>query len=274
MILWCDGPHEAAENMRRDAALLARAESGEPAEPVLRLFSFAPHGITLGAAQDPARVLDLDACRAAGVGWVPRPTGGRAIFHAEEWTYSFTAPIADPEWGGSLREAYAKVARLLVASLLRLGVPVDPAPDPARSSGPTGRPGASAACFASTAGHEIVLGGRKLVGSAQRRLSRALLQQGSLLLGDGHLRLAEFVAGPPDSRARLRDELAKKTAHAARWLGAAPLERWRDALAGVLAAPVTRLDGEEGVRALTLAEGGSYTPAFPSSPVAPERRAP
>lgn len=269
MILWCDGPHDAAGNMRRDAALLARAEAGDLAEPVLRLFAFRPHGITLGAAQDPEKVLDLDACRAAGIGWAPRPTGGRAIFHAEEWTYSLTAPIADPAWGGSLRDAYAKVARILIASLLRLGVPVDPAPDGTA----TGRPGASPACFASTAGHEIVLGGRKLVGSAQRRLSRALLQQGSLLLGDGHLRLAEFVAGAPDSRARLRDDLAKKTAHAARWLGAAPLERWRDALAGVLPPPITVLDGEAGVRALTLAEGGSYTPAFPSSPAAPERRA-
>ena len=277
MILWCDGPHDAAENMRRDAVLLTRAEAGEQREPVLRLFSFAPPAITLGAAQDPAKVLDLDACRAAGVGWAVRPTGGRAIFHAEEWTYSLTAPIADPEWGGSLREAYAKVARLLIASLLRLGVPVDPAPDAAVS-----RPGTTAACFASTAGHEIVLGGRKLVGSAQRRLSRALLQQGSLLLGEGHLRLAEFVAGPAESRARLRDELAKKTAHAARWLGAGPtadaagtpLERWRDALARVLAPAPTVLDGEEGARALTLAEAGSYTPAFPSSPVAPSRRAP
>lgn len=270
MILWCDGPHDAAENMRRDAVLLARAESGALAEPVLRLFSFAPHGITLGASQDPAKVLDLDACRAAGIGWAVRPTGGRAIFHAEEWTYSLTAPIDDPEWGGSLREAYAKVARLLIASLLRLGVPVDPAPD---DSG-DGRPGGSAACFASTAGHEIVLGGRKLVGSAQRRLARALLQQGSVLLGEGHLRLAECVAGSPASRAGLREDLARKTAHAARWLGTAPLARWRDALAESLAAPPAFLEGETGAQALTLAEGGSYTPAFPSSPVAPSRRAP
>jgi len=265
MILWCDGPHDAAENMRRDAALLAHAESGTLAEPVLRLFAFAPHGITLGASQDPAKVLDLDACRAGGIGWAVRPTGGRAIFHAEEWTYSLTAPIADPEWGGSLREAYAKVARLLIASLLRLGVPVDPAREAAEAA----RPGGSPACFASTAGHEILLGGRKLVGSAQRRLARALLQQGSVLLGEGHLRLAELVAGPADSRARLREELERKTAHAARWLGTAPLDRWRDALAESLAAPPALLAGESGLKALTLAEGGSYTPAFPSSPVAP-----
>jgi lipoate-protein ligase A len=269
MILWCDGAHDAAENMRRDAALLVRAEAGELREPVLRLFAFAPHGITLGASQDPARVLDLEACRASGVGWAVRPTGGRAIFHAEEWTYSLTAPIADPVWGGSLREAYAAVSRLLVASLLRLGVPVDPV-----EGGDPVRPGGSTACFASTAGHEIVLGARKIVGSAQRRLSRALLQQGSVLLGEGHLRLAAFVAGAPEARAGLREELERRTAHAGRWLGSAPLARWRDALAQSLPAAPVLLEGEIGIRSLTLAEGDSYTPVFPSSPVAPSRRAP
>lgn len=268
MILWCDGAHDAATQMRRDALLLERMESGALSEPVLRLFTFAPHGITLGASQDPARVLDLAACAAAPVGWAVRPTGGRAIFHAEEWTYSLAARIDDPDWGGSLRAAYGAVSRLLVASLLRLGVPVDPAGEP----GEIARPGPGPACFAATLGHEVVLGGRKLIGSAQRRGLVALLQQGSLLLGDGHLRLADFVAGTPEARERLRAELARKTTHAGRWLGRAPLERWRDALAEALPAPV-RLEGEEGARALTLPEAGSYTPPVPTSPVAPERRA-
>ena len=62
MILWCDGVHDAAENMRRDAALLAAAEAG--ADPVLRLFGFDPPGITLGRNQDPSRELDLARCAA------------------------------------------------------------------------------------------------------------------------------------------------------------------------------------------------------------------
>jgi len=269
MILWCDGPHDAAENMRRDRRLLERAEAAELTEPVLRLFSFAPHGITLGAAQIPERVLDLAACDAAGVSFAVRPTGGRAIFHAEEWTYSLVARLDDPTWGGSLRDAYAAVSRLLIASLVRLGVPVDPVTAPGEAM----RPGDGPACFAATLGHEIELGGRKLVGSAQRRLARALLQQGSVLLGPGHLRLAELVAGTPESRARLRAELERKTAHAGRWLGSAPLARWRDALAESLPVPARLLDGEAGAESLTLAEAGSYTPPIPSSPVAPSRRA-
>src|SRR5436853_3259927 len=96
MLLWCDGGHDPAENMRRDAALLAAAEADAGAPPVLRLFHFVPPGITLGRSQDPARTLDLERCRRDGVPWAVRPTGGRAVFHDAEWTYAFAAPLAHP----------------------------------------------------------------------------------------------------------------------------------------------------------------------------------
>src|SRR6185369_5402994 len=154
-----------AENMRRDVALLAAAEAG--AEPVLRLFAFRPHGITLGAREDPERALDLDRCRRDGVPWAVRPTGGRAIFHAEEWTYSLAAPIADRAWGGRPSDAYLRASERIAASLARLGVP-------AQIARPRRLPAAAShqACFASTARHEIEIEGRKLVGSAQRRTLR------------------------------------------------------------------------------------------------------
>src|SRR5262249_1296183 len=127
MILWCDGGHPPAENMRRDAELLAALEHERASEAVLRLFRFDPHGITLGFSQDAARELDTERCRAAGVEWATRPTGGRAIFHAEEWTYSIAGRLDDPRWGGSLRESYAAVSELLVRSLVSLGVPAQTA---------------------------------------------------------------------------------------------------------------------------------------------------
>ena len=123
MILWCDGAHGPAENMRRDRELLARADRTEDFETVLRLFRFEPHGITLGYAQRAERELDLERCDRDSIPWAVRPTGGRAIFHAEEWTYSLTARLDDPRWGGSLSDAYGAIARLLVGSLVRLGVP-------------------------------------------------------------------------------------------------------------------------------------------------------
>jgi lipoate-protein ligase A len=280
MILWCDGAHPPGENMRRDAALLASLEASESRrEAVLRLFRFAPHGITLGHSQKAERVLDLDRCRADGVAWAVRPTGGRAIFHAEEWTYSLTAAIEDPLWGGTLSQAYDRAATLVLRSLVRLGVPATLATlaargvearsaaaegrgDPPQEKGAAPSPArdpSRAACFASTARHEIVLAGRKLAGSAQRRGARALLQQGSVLLGPGHERLADYLSLAEPERAAARNGLAIAAAHAGLALGPdPPLARWADALVAELPG-VRRFDGAAGEHLLTLAESASYT---------------
>lgn len=249
--------------MRRDAALLAAADAG--AEPILRLFGFAPPGITLGRSQIPARELDLARCAAEGVPWAVRPTGGRAIFHAQEWTYSLATPIADRDWGGGQAESYARMCRLLVASLHRLGVPAEFAPGDSlgRVGGPRARGGPADPCFASTARHEVVLAGRKLIGSAQRRTATALLQQGSLLLGDGHLRLVDYLPAAATHRESVREALRSTTTGAEQWLGtAAPLERWADSLLAELPGGTRRLDGASGAFLLTLSKRGSYTPAL------------
>jgi lipoyl(octanoyl) transferase len=244
MLLWLDVPHDPAENMRRDEALLAGAEAG--AEPVLRLSGFRPPGITLGHGQDPARELDLGKCARDGVPWAVRPTGGRAIYHDEEWTYALAAAIADPAWGGTLAGAYDRMARVLVTALNALGVPAalaagggNPLP------GPPGRGAAAAPCFASTARHEVTLGGRKLVGSAQRRTARALLQQGSVLIGEGHVRLADYLRLDPGAREPVRRALARAATVAGPWLGAdRSLARFADALRSVLPSGTAFTAGE------------------------------
>lgn len=249
LVLWVDGAHSAAENMRRDAFLLERA-AAVPSVPVLRLFAFDPPGITLGRAQDPNRDLDLARCRRDGVGWAVRPTGGRAIFHAEEWTFSLSAGLDDPEWGGSLARAYESVARLILASLVRLGVPAEFTRAPLPLSA---RPGL--ACFASAARHELLLGGRKLMGCAQRRTASALLQQGSVLLGDGHRRLVDYLALSDERRDVEREALDLSAMPAGAWLGTdQSLGRWALALGDVLGARFERLDGARGLDRLTLAK--------------------
>jgi lipoate-protein ligase A len=259
VILWCDGAHDAVTNMERDAALLTAAESG--AEPVLRLFAFDPPGITIGIHQRADEELDLANCRADRIAWARRPTGGRAIFHQHEWTYSFAAPLADPEWGGSRDEAYRRISRLVVASLVRLGVPAELAAArdsaPERDPGPRAAGGPAAPCFASTARHEVVLQSRKLVGSAQRRTAAGLLQQGSVLLGPGHLRLVDYLRIPGEQREPERSRLAHAAGDAGAWLGiGAPLARWADALHAELGPTARRFDGPG---ALTLAEPPPYT---------------
>src|SRR5438132_12585238 len=143
MILWVDGDHDPAENMRRDTSLLAAAERG--AAPVLRLFGFRPWGITLGHGQRAEHALDLARCAADRVPWVARPTGGRAIFHAQEWTFSLAAPLDHAAWGGSAGEAYARLATVIAGALRRLGVPVELARRQPRAPGDRGA-AAAAAC--------------------------------------------------------------------------------------------------------------------------------
>ena len=203
MILWHDGAHDPAENMRRDETLLhsftqcAHQRDGAPRPPVLRLFGFWPHGITLGHAQSPERVLDLERCRADGVPWAVRPTGGRAVFHAEEWTYSLTAALDDPEWGGSLAAAYDRASRLIRDSLARLGVPAALAARHAAAPAEPASRGAAQSCFASTARHEVLLGRRKLVGSAQRRTPWGFLQHGSIRLADDSALYRDVLGAEP-----------------------------------------------------------------------------
>src|SRR5258706_2976226 len=100
MILWVDGAQDTRETMRRDERLLAAAEGGALAGPVLRLFTFAPAGITLGRAQDPPRVLDLQRCARDRVPWAVRPTGRRPLLHHPGRSPSFTPPLSHPPTAG------------------------------------------------------------------------------------------------------------------------------------------------------------------------------
>jgi lipoate-protein ligase A len=238
MILWLDGAHDAPTNMARDAELLDRAAGRALRETVLRLFTFSPPGITLGRAQDPGRELDLAALAREGIRWAVRPTGGRAIWHEEEWTFSLVTRLEPGGWAGSSDAAYERTGRLLAQALQGLGVPATLAPGSARGPGaPREKSGAAPPCFASTARHELVLEGRKLAGIAQRFSHGALLQQGSILIGDAHTRLADFV--PAADREALRRELGAASATAAHWLGEdRSLSRLHEALAGLLPATI------------------------------------
>ena len=244
MILWCDGAHDAPENMRRDLELWQRAEgTGAAFEPAMRLFRFEPHGITLGHSQRPEDELDLAQCRADGVTWAVRPTGGRAIFHAEEWTYSVVARLDDPEWGGSQRETFERIGRLLRDSLGGLGVECELARASGGRLAPRSGGHAAPPCFATTTRLELVRGGRKLAGSAQRRGARAYIQQGSVLLSDGHLRLADYLKLPEPARESARAALAWASMHAGDVVSPAePLETWADAIERVLGGQVRRAD--------------------------------
>jgi lipoate-protein ligase A len=169
--LLVDGPAPGPWNMGVDEALLASASAGAPA---LRFYGWRGPWLSLGYAQRLAPERRA-ACQAAGVGVVRRSTGGGAVLHGSDLTYAVVAPEA--LLPGGLKASYRVIAGGLVMGLRQLGIAAERSPS-ARSRG-TER---VFDCFAEPAGDEICAGGRKLVGSAQRRAGGLVLQHGSLRL--------------------------------------------------------------------------------------------
>lgn len=180
-----DGPADGPTNMATDHAL---ARSLEPGHGVLRLYRWDPPTLSLGRNEPARGRLDVEGARARGIGVVRRPTGGRAVLHGPEVTYAVVAPFGAL---GGARAAYRTINEALARGLARLGVP-------AHLAGPDARGGAlppdAGPCFREPAEGEVVAGRRKLVGSAQARLGRVLLQHGSILLEDRQDLVARLLA--------------------------------------------------------------------------------
>jgi lipoate-protein ligase A len=169
--------------MARDSALQARA--ARTGETVFSIYSWTRPTLSLGRHQPAAGLYDIDKIRAANVDVVRRPTGGRAILHDREVTYSVTAPVKD---AAPLRETYSRINRILLDGLCRLGVDAELACPAGRPPAPSMRP-----CFGAPGEGELVACGRKLVGSAQWRNEGALLQHGSILVDDDQSSLPLFT---------------------------------------------------------------------------------
>ncbi len=136
---------------------------------------------------------------------VRRPTGGRAILHTDEFTYSLAAAADDPRVRGGVMDAYLRISNALLAGLRRLGVAADKAPGTVRVG-----PDVSAVCFEVPSAYEITAGTRKLMGSAQSRRAGYVLQHGSLPLVGDITRLIDVLALEAETAARLRAELGER----------------------------------------------------------------
>ncbi len=198
---------DGEENMRRDEAMAESCRAD--GTPRLRLYSWNPWTLSLGHNQDDSRI-DRQALADRGYAIVRRPTGGRAVFHAEELTYAVTMPSD----GSGIHESYARIT-----AALKRGLELTGATELEFSrSQPDFREhylqDESASCFSASALNELTWRGRKLIGSAQRRYGNVLLQHGSLLLGTAHLEIIDLLY--PDAsverREALRGRLAERTA--------------------------------------------------------------
>jgi lipoate-protein ligase A len=194
------GKRNGAYNMAVDAALLKSVEEGK-SPPVLRLYAWEPYCVSLGYFQKPSLELDVDALRDRGWNFVLRPTGGRAVLHAEELTYSVMARRDEAPWCATLALSHERISKAWASALVGFHLNVSEGrapqillPESFRHSE------VNLPCFASTSRAELAFGERKVVGSAQRRTREAFLQHGSIPLTREHERLVEVLLLGPVQR--------------------------------------------------------------------------
>jgi len=191
-----------AWNMAVDEAILEAVQK-EISPPTFRLYDWAPACLSIGYAQS---IEDVDENKLAAHGWdvVRRPTGGRAILHIDELTYSVIGPDDEARLTGGVRESYLRLSSALLKSLDILSVPAKREGKKGQSNG---QQDANPVCFEAPSDYEITIEGKKLVGSAQARRKKGVLQHGSLpLRGD----IARITQALPYKNDKLREKVAER----------------------------------------------------------------
>jgi len=178
---------DGARNMAVDSAIAMAVGSGRQ-PPTLRLYGWQPHCLSLGYGQR-ARDADIEALRRRGWDLVRRPTGGKAILHGDELTYSLCLPLDHPLASGDIVASYCRISAGLLRALDCLGLraTADPSQENALSepAGPV--------CFVQPSHYEILFEGRKLVGSAQLRRKAVMLQHGTIPLRGDVARICDVL---------------------------------------------------------------------------------
>ncbi|MBN1317994.1 MAG: lipoate--protein ligase family protein [Anaerolineales bacterium] len=170
------GLSDGATNMAIDEAVLEAVGAGA-VPPTLRFFCWSPPCLSLGTNQ-PIKDIDRDACNRRGWDIVRRLTGGSAVLHVDEFTYSVCVPEKEPRVSGGIVESYSRLVVGLLAGLKMLGLE----PAEAKPEYPSLNNSHGPVCFEGPARYEITVDGRKLVGSAQARRKGLVLQHGTLPL--------------------------------------------------------------------------------------------
>ena len=201
-----DKERPAKFNMSADRLLFARATSSH--DIVLRFYGWSPPAISLGCMQDPSALLDHKELAHRGIEWVKRPTGGRAVLHWNDITYSCVFSSELTSFGKTIRQTYALFGRCLMNGLATAGITCR-AQDSAAEFIATKRD-IALPCFLSPNRDEIMAMGKKLAGSAQKRTGDAVLQHGSIPVDGSFRQLPEFLVMQAAERERQKTLLGKK----------------------------------------------------------------
>lgn len=173
-----DNPLSPWYNMAKDEALMEWVQQNNITSPILRLYQWDRTTISIGRHQYIHKDIHQEICHSNKIAIVRRPTGGRAVFHDRELTYSVIIPPNNELGNKNIQETYRTISGAILAGLRNYGLPV--------TAEPTNKANReyikNLSCFASTTQYEITLNGHKIVGSAQWRNKGTVLQQGSILL--------------------------------------------------------------------------------------------
>lgn len=204
----CDGGY----NMATDWAILQACNEGK-SPPTIRLYGWATPTLSVGYSQKGNGQINRERCAQRNIPIVKRPTGGRAVLHDRELTYSLIAPLNHPRFAGGLQKTFHAVSDILLECLTKLGVPAERHTVAKERQNPTGQI-KTPACFASSNRFEISAHDKKLVGSAQRRLNHAFLQHGSVLIDLDRALLNALLVFPDESSRMCNLELLNRRAGA------------------------------------------------------------
>jgi len=197
-----DGALDGAANMAADSHLLEQVEESHNPRTILRFYAWQRPTISLGRNQKIDTAVDPDYCRANGIDIVYRPTGGRAVLHDDELTYAVISNDSTA-FGDTIYGNYRRVSEALCRGYHLLGVPAVLAPETRK---PVLVNGVDPPCFLSTSRYELTVNGRKIAGSAQRRVRRTFLQHGSLPITCNRVALAGATRLPDATS--LEEEMA------------------------------------------------------------------
>ena len=175
------GERSPSYNMALDEALLKWHSEGV-IPPVIRFYGWNPPTLSIGYFQRLERDINMEAVKNHGLGFVRRPTGGRAVLHDKEVTYSVIVTEDYPEMPSTVTEAYRVISEGLLIGFQKLGLDAYFAVPETDEEKAELRAPRSGVCFDSPSYYELVVEGRKVAGSAQTRQKGVILQHGSILL--------------------------------------------------------------------------------------------
>lgn len=186
-------PYSAFENMAIDEAIF-RETIRHQKPPTLRFYGWHPAAVSIGYFQDLIQEINIDRCRLSGVDIVRRMTGGKAVYHRDEVTYSLVAGKSEKRFPHHIIRTYEKISLCLASGLSHLGIKSQLAET--KTGNPTRTRDMASACFSAPSGNELIVDGKKICGSAQTRTQGGFLQHGSLLLTFDPVETAALILLP------------------------------------------------------------------------------